>query len=75
MVGIKNLAKELEEIALLYEKHIVEQKIELFEKKHNKSFQEFEKEVMQEEQFEKWDDYLEWKACIKQLKELESFVK
>ncbi len=75
MVGIKNLAKELEEIALLYEKHIIEQKINSFRKKYNKDFQEFEKEVLSKEHFEQWDDYMEWKAYIKQLEELESYTK
>ena len=36
---------------------------ELFERKYGKSFKEFEKDVLEgEEDFEKWDDYMEWKA-------------
>jgi len=33
----------------------------------------FEKKVKQEkENFEKWDDYIEWKAYVESLKNLES---
>ncbi len=74
MVCFKNLAKELEEMALLYHLHILKQRIALFEKKHNKSFQEFEREVLEEEDFEKWDDYMEWKAFVKEFEEIEALL-
>ena len=56
----------------LYELHIVKEKIALFEKKYGKSFKEFEREVFEKENFEKWDDYLEWKAYVKTLEDLEA---
>ncbi len=49
---IKNLLKA----DLLYRLHILEEEIKLFEKKYNKKFSEFEKEVRKKENFEKWDD-------------------
>jgi len=53
-------------IKLLYELNVIKEKIKLFEKKYKKSFLEFEYEVKtSEENFEKWDDYMLWKANIK----------
>ena len=48
-------------------------KIELFESKYGCKFEEFEKKMKakQEENFEEWDDYIEWKAYVMTLKELE----
>lgn len=57
--------REFETLAMLYEKHVVEEKLRLFEKKYGKSFKEFEEEVKEKEDFEKWDDYMEWKAYLK----------
>ena len=61
---IKNFLKA----DLLYRLHILEEEIRLFEKKYNKKFSEFEKEISEKENFEKWDDYLDWKSAIKELK-------
>ena len=48
---------------LISEIQSLKKSLELFERKYNKSFKEFEKEVLEgEENFEKWDDYMEWKA-------------
>ncbi|OQZ01664.1 MAG: hypothetical protein B6D35_02600 [Candidatus Brocadia sp. UTAMX2] len=48
---------------LISEIQVTKKSLELFEKKYNKSFKEFEKEVLEgEEEFVKWDDYLEWRA-------------
>ncbi|ADB58830.1 hypothetical protein [Archaeoglobus profundus] len=51
----------------------VKSKIELFESKYGCKFEEFEKNLKakQEENFEEWDDYIEWKAYVRTLKELE----
>ncbi len=67
-------AIDFEEIIRLYELHIVKEKLTLFEKKYGKTFSDFEKEVLSKEDFEKWDDYLEWKAYLKSLKELEALA-
>ena len=48
---------------LISEIQALKKSIELFEKKYGKSLKEFEKEVLEgEENFENWDDYIEWKA-------------
>ncbi len=55
----------------MYETHSVKEKIRLFEQKYKKKFTEFEIEVKTgEEDFSKWDDYMEWKAYIKTYKSL-----
>jgi hypothetical protein len=65
--------KDLERLVKFYNLHIVKEKIALFEKKYGKTFSEFEKEVLSsKEDFEKWDDYLEWKAYVKTLEDLEA---
>lgn len=42
-----------------------------FEQKYGKAFENFEKQINQakEEDFTAWDDYMEWKACQKTLKD------
>ena len=48
---------------LISEIQSLKKSLELFERKYNKSFKELKKEVLEgEENFEKWDDYIEWKA-------------
>ena len=44
--------------------HSLKEKISVYVKKYNKNFEDFEKEVntAPKEDFEKWDDYIEWKA-------------
>jgi len=59
--------KSLEELYsanLYYELHIAEDKIKLFETKYNCRFEDFEKQVSEQsdENFDEWDDYIEWKA-------------
>ena len=48
---------------IISEIQALKKSLELYEKKYGKSLKEFEKEVLEgEEIFEKWDDYIEWKA-------------
>ncbi|MFO0794189.1 MAG: hypothetical protein U0586_08985 [Candidatus Brocadiaceae bacterium] len=48
---------------LVSEIQSIKKSLELFEIRYDKSFKEFEKEVLEDtEVFEKWDDYMEWKA-------------
>lgn len=72
--------KDMYYASLMYEYHRVTEKIRLFEKKYGASFGEFEKKMREsrKEEFEKWDDYMEWKGyemvlqrLIKEKKELE----
>lgn len=54
--------------------------LELFEKKYSKKFDEFEKGISgHKENYEEWDDYIEWKAYqetykdrVEKLKELDN---
>lgn len=63
--------KELYFLNLLYELHRVSEKIKLFESKYKVNFEEFEKLVKtEEENFEHWDDYMEWKALERKLQQL-----
>lgn len=44
--------------------HSLKEKISYYNKKYNTNFEEFEKQIKtaSKEDFEKWDDYIEWKA-------------
>jgi hypothetical protein len=43
-----------------------QEKINLFENKYNLSYKEFEKEIrIKPENFQSYDDYIEWKAYMK----------
>ncbi len=61
---------------LISEIQSLKKSLELFERKYNKSFKEFEKDVLEgEEIFEKWDDYVEWKAYENTCKDRLSHLK
>ncbi|ADC66644.1 conserved hypothetical protein [Ferroglobus placidus DSM 10642] len=55
----------------------IKSKIELFESKYGCKFEDFEKKLKerQDEDFEEWDDYIEWKAYVKTLEELREKLK
>ncbi|TVM03672.1 MAG: hypothetical protein CV087_03720 [Candidatus Brocadia sp. WS118] len=63
-IGIgKNEIINFLRLDLISEIQAIKKSLELFERKYNTSFKEFEKEVLEgEEEFVKWDDYMEWKA-------------
>lgn len=65
--------KEFEKLKILSHITIVKEKIKLFENKYKCKFEIFEDKVKKEkkEEFEKWDDYIEWKAYVDTLKDLE----
>ena len=75
MIFTQESLKDFERLIRFYDLHIVKEKIALFEKKYGKIFSEFEKKVLTKEDFEKWDDYLEWKAYVKSLEELEASLR
>ncbi len=68
----KEKIKDMYYANLMYEFHRVSEKIRLYEKKYGMSFDDFEKGLKgsEKEDFEKWDDYLEWKGCEKVLQRL-----
>ena len=63
--------KEYEKLKVISQLVLVKEKLRLFEIKYDKAFEAFEKEVkIKEEDFEKWDDYIEWKAYKRTLEAL-----
>ena len=48
------------------------EKIRLFERKYGQTWDKFSKEVeaASDEDFSRWDDYIEWKACVKVTEDL-----
>lgn len=53
----------------------LKEKIKFFEQKYKHSFEIYEKDVKSEENFQEWDDYIEWKAYVEKLKDLELKLK
>jgi hypothetical protein len=51
----------------------IKERIRFFESKYGCTLGEFKDKIKREkEDFEKWDDYIEWRAYIESLKDLES---
>jgi hypothetical protein len=52
---------------VVFEIHQTENKLELFRKKYNSSFNDFEKKIKSsgKENIKYWDDYIEWKGLSK----------
>jgi len=52
---------------ILYQLHLVEDKLNYFRSKYEMEFENFETGIKssKEENFEQWDDYMEWKAFNK----------
>ncbi len=69
MMTILNLnkVKDLYYVNLIYELNKTKDKMDLFEKKYSQDFKSFEGNIKNssKEDFEKWDDYMEWKAFVK----------
>jgi hypothetical protein len=65
-----NKVKDLYYMNLIYEINKTKDKLDLFKKKYASDFLSFEKKVKNasKEDFEKWDDYMEWKGFIKYIK-------
>lgn len=57
---------------IVYEIHVVMDKINYYSRKYNTDFESFEKTMKgeNEEKFETWDDYMEWKGFQKTLNDL-----
>jgi len=68
----KDNVKKLYETELTFELNQVKDKIELYSKKYNSSFEQFEGKVKnsEKENFEEWDDYMEWNAFQKSYQDL-----
>jgi hypothetical protein len=70
-------AKILKKLEIISELAPIKEKIKLFEKKYKCNFKEFEKRMfkLNEENYEMWDDYIEWKAYIHRYNELNKRLK
>ncbi len=68
---------EYEKLKIISKIAPIKEKIKFFEKKYKCSFEEFEKKISEKnkEKFEEWDDYIEWKAYVESLKDLEGKLK
>ncbi len=63
--------KLYKKLQIISELTLINEHINVFQKKYNCNFEQFEKYVEKgKENFEKWDDYIEWKAYQEKLKEL-----
>ncbi len=67
----------IEKLKIISEIAPIKERIKMFERKYNCSIDEFKKklEELKEEDFEAWDDYIEWLSYEKKLKELERKLK
>ena len=68
---------QYEILDLLYEYQVAKSKLELFSKKYSMDFDSFEKHINTTtiENFDEWDDYIEWKAYNRILIEKSKMVK
>ena len=64
--------KEYEKLKVISELSLVKERVKLFENKYNCSFNEFKVRFAKDsdEDFEHWDDYIEWKAYSEKQKTL-----
>jgi hypothetical protein len=68
----KNDIKTFERLAIISRKAPVLERVKQFERKYNVQFPAFERQVKDNaEDFERWDDFIEWKAYVESLKDLE----
>lgn len=71
----KSEIKEYQKLKIISEMVLLKEHIKLFEQKYGCSFQEFEGRIRQSaEDFESWDDYLEWKAYQRSFEELKKKI-
>ncbi|PIU55944.1 MAG: hypothetical protein COS87_03640 [Chloroflexi bacterium CG07_land_8_20_14_0_80_45_17] len=69
--------RQYEKLKTISEMALVKEKLGLLERKYHCTFPEFEEKTRgkEKEDFEAWDDYIEWKAYDKTLQELEAKTK
>ncbi|MBS1494140.1 MAG: hypothetical protein JST55_11540 [Bacteroidetes bacterium] len=55
----------------------IKNRIDLYSKKYNSTFEEFEQKIKKsaKENFEEWDDYMEWNALQKFFQDIEKSFK
>ncbi|WXG41547.1 MAG: hypothetical protein WED07_12415 [Candidatus Freyarchaeum deiterrae] len=63
--------KEYQRLKIISQLAPIRERILFFEKKYGCSFEDFEKRIKESpEDFEAWDDYIEWKAYDESLRDL-----
>ncbi len=68
--------KAFEKLKLISQIAPVKERISSFERKHGCSLRAFEEKLkLLPEDFERWDDFIEWKAYADSLKDLKSRLK
>jgi accessory colonization factor AcfC len=68
--------KTFEKLKLISQMAPVKERINSFERKHGCSLKAFEDRLARlPEDFERWDDFIEWKAYAESLSDLESRLK
>lgn len=69
----KKEVKEFLKLKLLGQISPIKERISFYEKKYHKNFKDFEKTInkSKKEDFDAWDDYIEWKAYTQTLRTLE----
>jgi len=71
----KNHISELVLMEAYADLHKTKDKINMFEKKYNRKFEDFEDLIhSEEENFDKYDDYIEWKVYINHLKDIQQKI-
>ena len=73
MVAItKEKVQQVQYYELLFQMHILKSKLELFANKYKSNLEEFESQIKSSdtENFELWDDMMEWKAYQKSYEEI-----
>lgn len=73
MVAItKEKVQQVQYYELLFQMHILKSKLELFANKYKQTLLEFENQINSSdtENFELWDDMMEWKAYQKSYEEI-----
>ena len=67
--------KEYKKLKLISEMIPIKERIKLFENKYDSNFLKFEKKVKQQpENFNLWDDYIEWKAYQTKFEEIKEKI-
>lgn len=68
---------QFEILDLLYEYQVAKTKLDLFGKKYLMDFNSFEQQIHNKsiENFNEWDDYMEWKAYSRFFKEKSKLIK
>ncbi len=69
----KEEVKGFEKLKAISQIAPIKERIRFFESKYGCTLGEFKNKIKQEkEDFEKWDEYIEWKAYIKSLRDIEA---